>query len=168
MNTEILQTEVAYYRHLQDELKKSYSQIDDETVADTLEGISDFPQLLEEVVRSGLEDESLIAALKERADAMGARLSRLKERFQKKRQLVAWALGAAGMPRLKACDFVVSLCEGATRLSVEDEQAIPSEYLVPQPPKLDRAGVTAALKRGENLSGARLVQGEPYITVSTR
>jgi hypothetical protein len=168
MNTEVLQTEAAYYRNLQDQLKQAYVEIDDETLTDTLEGLSEFPQLVEQIVRSGLEDEDFIAALKARTDIMSGRLSRLKERFQKKRQLVAWALGAAGMTNLKACDFVVSLCEGATRLSVEDEGAIPTAYFVPQPPKLDRAGVTATLKRGETLAGAKLVQGEPYITVSTR
>ena len=33
---------------------------------------------------------------------------------------------------------------------------------------LDRARVTAALKRGEAVDGAKLVQSQPYITVSTR
>jgi hypothetical protein len=168
MNTEILRSEAAHYRMLQDQLKQDYAGLDDETLADTLEGISDLPQIIEEIVRSGLEDEALIAGLKLRMDAMAARLARLKERHQKKRALAAYAMGAAGLPKLKACDFSVSISEGALRLEVSDESFIPAIYFVPQPAKLDRAGVTAALKRGEVVVGAQLVQGQPYISVSTR
>ena len=168
MNTEILCSEAAHYRMLQDQIKQDYAGLDDETLADTLEGLSDLPQIIEEIVRSGLDDEALIAGLKLRCDAMAARLSRLKERHQKKRQLAAWAMGAAGLPKLKACDFSVSLSEGALRLEVSDESFVPAIYFVPQPAKLDRAGITAALRRGEMVEGAQLVQGQPYISVSTR
>jgi len=168
MNTEILRSEAAHYSLLRDQIREDYGNLDDETLADTLEGISDLPQMIEEIVRSSLEDEAMIASLKLRAEAMAARLSRLKERHQKKRQLVAWAMGAAGLAKLKACDFSVSVSEGALRLEVRDESFVPEIYFVPQPAKLDRAGITAALKRGEVVEGAQLVQGQPYISVSTR
>jgi len=50
--------------------------------------------------------------LKTRADAVAARLNRLKERYQKKRKLAAWALGSAGLAKLSAVDFSVALSEG--------------------------------------------------------
>lgn len=167
-STELIKTEVVHYQMLAGQLKADYGAIDDDTLADTLEGLSDLPQMIEEIIRSSLEDEAMIAGLKIRADAMAARLARLRERHQKKRQLAAWALGAAGMPRLKAVDFTVSLSEGALRLEISDESKIPQHYLIPQPPKPDRAGITHALKQGRILEGAALVQGQPYITVSTR
>ena len=89
MSQELLRTEATHYRALQIQLKEDYANLDDETLTDTLEGLSDLPQLIEEIVRSSLEDEAMIAGLKIRADAMAGRLSRLKERHQKKRQLVA-------------------------------------------------------------------------------
>ena len=168
MNTELLRVEAAHYRLLSDQLKLDYAALDDETMADTLEGLSDLPQMIEEVVRSSLEDEDLISALKSRADVLATRLSRLKERHQKKRQLAAWALGAAGMPKIRAADFTVSLSEGSLRLEIQDETKLPSIYLVPQPAKPDRAAITAALKIGTAVEGAGLVQGLPYITVSVR
>ena len=164
----ILHSEAAQYRALSDQLKTDYASLDDETLADTLEGLSDLPAMIEEIIRSSLEDEAMIAGLKTRADAMAERLSRLKERHHKKRQLAAWALGAAGLAKLKAEDFTVSLSEGALRLEISDESKIPPHYLIPQPPKPDRAGITHALKQGRILEGASLVQGRPYITVSTR
>ena len=168
MNSQVIRSEAAQYRALSDRLKLDYGQLDDETLADTLEGLSDLPQMIEEIVRSSLDDEAMIAGLKLRADAMAARLSRLKERHHKKRQLAAFALGSAGMARLKANDFTVSLSEGALRLEISDESKIPQHYLVPQPAKPDRAGITHALKQGRLMEGACLVQGQPYITVSTR
>jgi hypothetical protein len=168
MNTEVLRTEAAHYRLLQDQLKQDYAGLDDETLADTLEGLSELPEMIEEIVRSSLDDEAMIAGLKLRADAMAERLCRLRERHQKKRQLAAWALGAAGLARMKAPEFSVSLSEGAVRLEVSDESRLPALYLVPQPAKPDRAAITAALKRGEAVEGATLVQGQPYISVSTR
>ena len=168
MNTEILRCETVNYRALLDQLRQDYEDLDDETLFDTLEGLSDFPDLVAELVRSALDDEAMILGLKLRCDAMAARMSRLKERHQKKRSMAAWAMGMAGLPKLKQPDFSVSLSEGAFRLEVQDECAVPELYFVPQPPKLDKAAITAALKRGEAVDGALLVQGQPYITVSTQ
>jgi hypothetical protein len=124
--------------------------------------------MIEEIVRSSLEDEAMMAGLKVRADGMAARLARLKERHAKKRQLAAWALGSAGIARLMAADFSVSLSEGAVRLEIANESELPSDYLIPQPPKPDRTAITNALKQGAAVEGARLVQGQPYIVVSSR
>ena len=97
------------YGHLAAQLKSQYLDIDDETLADTLQGLSDLPEMIEEVIRSSLEDEAMIAGLKARAEAMASRLSRLQDRRHKKRELVTYALGVAGIPKLCACDFTVSL-----------------------------------------------------------
>lgn len=164
----VVQNEALRYRLLSDDLKEAYEEIDDETLSDTLEGISEFPALIEEIVRSSLDDEAMIAGLKTRADAMAARLARLKERYQKKRQLAAKALGSAGLAKLQAVDFTVALSEGALRLEIKDESKLAIDYLIPQPPKPDRAAITAALKNGIALEGASLVEGQPYIVVSIR
>jgi hypothetical protein len=56
MNSEFLRTELSHYLILGDQLKAQYADIDDETLRDTLEGISELPQLIQEVVRSSLDD----------------------------------------------------------------------------------------------------------------
>jgi len=168
MNQDVLRIEAAHYRLLSDQLKQDYAALDDETLADTLEGLSELPAMIEEIVRSSLDDEAMISGLKSRAEAMAARLSRLKERHHKKRQLAAWALGAAGLGKLGCAEFSVQLSEGALRLEISDETKLPADYLIPQPAKPDRAGITHALKQGRIIEGAHLVQGQPYITVSSR
>ncbi len=167
-STELLKSEVFHYQILSDRLKAHYGEIDDETLRDTLEGISHLPDVIKEVVRSSLEDESLVAALKVRLEEMQARLDRFKTRAEKKRELVCWAMGHAGFDRLQAEDFSVSLRQGAQRLEIVDEAQIPSEYLVPLPPRLDRTLLLSKLKRGSSVPGAILGYGQPHIAVRVR
>jgi hypothetical protein len=160
-----LHFEANNYLILTEQLKARWADIDDETLADTLEGISKLPDLICQIVRSGLEDEVLFQALKQRIDEMQSRLSRLKERHDKKRAMAAWAMHHSEIRRIQAPDFSLSLRPGSLRLEVFDDARIPAQFLVPQPPRIDRAGLAAVLKRGEAIDGATLVQGEPIIQV---
>ena len=161
----IMHSEVNKYLILAEQLKARFGEIDEETLADTLEGVSQLPEMITEIVRSGLEDEVLVNALKQRMDEMQTRLTRLKERHDKKRAMAAWAMSQAEIRRIQASDFSLSLRPGSQRLEVCDETRLPLQFLVPQPPRLDRAGISALLKRGETVEGAVLVQGEPTIQV---
>ena len=166
--TEILRTEVTHHLILADQLKESYAEIDDETLRDTLEGISDLPEAISAVVRSSLEDEAYIRGLKGRLEDLQARLSRLKERYDKKRALARWAMVEADLEKVMAEDLSVSLRKGAEKLEVIDESRVPEGYFVPQPAKLDRKSLTEALKHGEMVDGALLVMADPTITVRVR
>ena len=75
---------------------------------------------------------------------------------------------AAHLERMQAPDFSVSLRQGPPRLEVLDEAQIPDLFLVPQAPRLDRAGILHALKRGEAIEGAVLLEGEAHIQVRTK
>ena len=108
-----MRTEISTYLILADQLKARYAELDDDTLADTLEGISQLPDLITEIVRSGLEDDVLASALKQRLDDMQARLARLKERYDKKRALAAWAMSQAEIRRVQAPDFSLSLRPGS-------------------------------------------------------
>ena len=165
---DVMQLEVGRYRLLADKLKAEFTAIDDETLSDTLEGISDLPEMIEAIVRSSLEDECLVEALKLRLDTMNARLSRFKERFDKKRHLACWAMGSAGINKIDIVDFSVSWCEGSQKAEIQDAAKLPEAYLVPVAAKIDRASLLTALKRGDVIEGASLIKGEAYITVRAR
>jgi len=164
----VLAAEVGRYTSISSKLREDFSGIDDETLTDTLEGLSTLPDLLNALVRSSLEDEALAAALKARIGDMKARLERLEQRQDRKRELVCGAMTHAGLAKLSAEDFSVSLRQGTPRLQVKDESVIPAFFLVPQPPKVDRADLLNALKRGEEVVGAVLEDGIPHIQVRTR
>src|SRR5262245_66238113 len=101
-SAEILRPEISHYLILADQLKALYEDIDDETLRDTLEGISDLPELIKAIVRSSLEDEVLIGALKQRVEDMQARLSRFKDRFERKRELASWAMTRADIGKISS------------------------------------------------------------------
>jgi hypothetical protein len=165
---EVLRLEAAHYRLLADQLKAEYGALDDDTLRDTMEGVSELPQMIEGLVRSALDDEALITGLKSRLDAMSERLARIKERHEKKRGLAAWAMGSAGIPKMEVPDFGVSLCAGMQRLMISDPTKIPDQFLVPQPSKLDRTAIATALKGGEIIEGAVFETGNPFIAVRAK
>jgi len=167
-STDLLRSEVTHYQILADQLKTYYRDIDDETLQDTLEGISSLPELIQGLIRSSLEDEVFVTALKARLDDMQARLSRFKARFDKKRELACWAMANADIGKIQAEDFSLSLRQGPPRLEIIDEARIPEEFIVPQPPRLDRAGLLSALKRGDSIPGTFLVSGDLHISVRVK
>lgn len=168
ISTPALSNEVGRYLTYAAELKAAYRDIDEETLADTLEGLSDLPDLLKEVLRSSLEDEGLVEALRLRLSDMQDRLSRLRLRAQRKRDLAGEVMEKSGLAKLTAPDFSASLRTSPVRAEIIDETKLPETFFTPQPPKLDRLGLLAALKQGIALDGARLVSGGMHLQVRTK
>ena len=59
--TEAVGHELNNFRLLRDHLLLQIPDIDPETLADTLEGITDLREMLAEIIRSALDDEALAA-----------------------------------------------------------------------------------------------------------
>jgi hypothetical protein len=77
--------------------KVQFPDADEETLVDTLEGLTDFHEIVAIVVRSQLEDLSLAAALRGRMGGMHERLVRLKDRLTGSAKSVG-----IGVPRTRA------------------------------------------------------------------
>jgi len=90
-------TELSKYRLAREQLLLEYPSIDDETLDDTLEGITDLHEMIAAVIRSALVDEALHAGLRGRLDDMKERMSRLELRATKKRELALQAMSEAGL-----------------------------------------------------------------------
>jgi hypothetical protein len=165
MNT--LGFELARYQLLKQRVLDDCSTLDEETLHDTLEGITDLQEMIAAVIRSALVDEALHAGLRSRLDDMRTRLSRLELRASKKRELALHAMSEAGLAKLEQPDFTASTRAGSPRLIVVCEQAIPESYWLPQPPKLDRQGLLGDLKRGSAIPGAQLSNPKPVLMVRT-
>jgi len=163
-----LSFEAARYLHLRERIIATYPQTDEETLADTLEGITDLHQMIAAVIRSALVDEALQSGLRTRLDEMRARLSRLQERGAKKRQIALEAMSEVGLKKLEQPDFTASARSGPPGLVVISEEKIPLDFWVPQPPKLDRQGLLSSLKRGQAVRGVELSNPKPCLSVRTK
>ena len=163
-----LRLESLTYQTLKERLLTENPDLDEETLADTLEGITDLHEMIAAVIRSALVDEALQVGLRHRVDEMKGRLSRLGERAGKKRQLAVDAMSEVGLSKLEQPDFTASARAGTPSLVVIAEEAIPQAYWRPQPPKLDRQAVLSELKRGDGIPGAQLSNPKPVLTVRTK
>ena len=75
-------TEVSKYQLLRQRLLIDFPSTDEETLSDTLEGITDLHEMIAAVIRSALVDEALHAGLRFRLDDMKERMSRLESKSQ--------------------------------------------------------------------------------------
>ena len=161
-------TEVSKYQLLRQRLLMDFPSTDEETLTDTLEGITDLHEMIAAVIRSALVDEALHAGLRFRVDDMRERLSRLELRATKKRQLALDAMTEVGLTKLEQPDFTASARAGSPALVVIAEDRIPETYWLPQPPKLDRQAILGELRRGLDIPGAQMSNPKPVLSVRTR
>ncbi len=160
-----LSAEVQNYVALREALKVEFAEIDDETLEDTLEGLTEVRAIVAQVVRSSLSDEMMAEALKRRIDEMRERLARIEGGRERKRELALTALRRLGLQKLVEADFTVSIRNGAPAVEVIDELRIPKEFWVAQEPKLNRGALYRALKTGTSVPGALMDQGTPVLSV---
>ena len=159
-------TEITRFTDLRRRLLELHPQIDEQTLADTLEGATNLREALEALVRSALEDECLAKALKERIETMRGRLGRLEARASSKRQVVVEGMSVADMSKIVAPDFTASVRTGPPGVEIVDESELPIDFLVPQAPKPDKRLILDALTRGTFVPGALLAQ--PKVSLAVR
>jgi hypothetical protein len=163
-----LSIEASKFQLLRNQLLERYPQADDETLADTLEGITDLHEMIAAVIRSALLDEALGSGLRVRLGDMKERLWRLEVRASTKRELALQAMSETGLTKLEQPDFTASTRAGVPALVVVSEQTIPEAYWLTQPPKLDRQGLLGELKRGGAIPGVELSNPKPVLMVRTK
>jgi hypothetical protein len=156
------------YRAVRERIRTQDPELDEQTLADTVEGLTDLHEILAAIVRAALADEALAAGLKARIAEMQERLERLQERATKRRQVVKDTMVELDLKKLTAPDFSVSVRPGMPALLVIDEAAVPSIYWEPREPRLDRQGLLAELKQGSEITGVTLSNPEPVLSVRTK
>ena len=158
----------ATYRAIRDRIKAQDPQIDEQTLADTVEGLTDLHEIVQAVIRSALADEALARGLKCRISDMQGRLDRLEDRASKRRQIAKDVMVELDLKKLNAPDFTASIREGIPSLMVLDEEAVPSIYWQPSEPRLNRQELAYELKQGAEIAGVALSDPEPVLSVRTR
>ena len=156
------------YRSVRDRIQSEDPQIDEQTLADTVEGLTDLHEIVAAIIRSALADEALATGLKSRVAEMQDRLERLQDRASKRRQIAKEVMVELDLKKITAPDFTVSIRPGTPALMVLDEAAVPSIFWQPSAPKLNRQGLLSELKEGGEIAGVTLSNPEPVLSVRTR
>lgn len=142
--------------------------LDEQALADTVEGLTDLQEIVQAIIRSALSDETLATALKCRIADMQDRLTRLQDRARKRRQIARDVMTELDLKKLTAADFTATIRSGTPSLIVIDEDAVPKTYWEPGEPRLRRQLLAYELKQGAEIAGVALSNPEMVLSVRTR
>jgi hypothetical protein len=156
------------YQSIRDRIRAEDATIDEQTLADTVEGLTDLHEIVAAIVRAALADEALATGLKGRIAEMRDRLTRLQVCAAKRRQIAKDVMVELDIKKITAPDFTVSIRPGMPSLLVLDEAAVPSIYWQEVAPRLNRQGLLNELKEGADIKGVTLSNPEPVLSVRTK
>jgi hypothetical protein len=157
-----------HYRTIRDRLQAEDPKIDEQTLADTVEGLTDLYEIIAAIIRAALADEALATGLKGRIAEMQDRLERLQDCAAKRRRIAKDVMIELDLKKITAPDFTVSIRPGTPALLVLDEAAVPSIYWEPREPRLNRQELLNELKGGAEVEGVALSNPEPILSVRTK
>src|SRR5262249_56235090 len=109
-------------------------QIDEQTLTDTVEGLTDLHEILTAIIRAALADQALATGLEGRIGEMQARRDRLQDRAAQRRQIANDAMVELDLKKLSAPDFTASIRPRTPALMVTDYAAVPAIYPAPRQP----------------------------------
>lgn len=163
-----IQLTTMQYQVIRDRIRALDRDLDEGTLSDTLEGLSDLHEILAAIVRDALTNEAFAVGLRTRIGTMEERLNRLLDRAAKHREIVREAMIETEVKKVSASDLTIILRPGSPALVVADESAIPAEFWVPREPRLNRQELLTQLKAGVEIQGAQLSNPQPVVTVRTK
>jgi hypothetical protein len=157
------------YRRYRDELLAEHPDLaeDGETLADTLEGISDLPDFIAKFIRNARRDEAFSDGLAVLIKDEQERKSRLQARADKYRRIAQWLMESIEMGKIEQPDFIASIRNVPPKVEVTDEAALPDQYvrIVRSP---DKTAIKADLVAGKNVPGATLGNGSVTLSVRSK
>lgn len=163
-----LSVEAAKYSALKEQLIATHQDLDEETLMDTLEGLSDLDDIIAGAIRSAIHDETLASSLKIRLHDLKVRLGRLQARAKAKRAACAAAMVRAELRSITKDDVTISLRKPADELEIFNPDRVPPEYWTTSAPVLSKRALSEALKSGIAVDGVRLTPASPSLTVRVK
>lgn len=160
--------ELSIHEYLHRKLAVQFPDADEQTLSDTVEGLTDLTDKLTTVTSSLLDDRSLAASIRHRITDMQERCKRIESSAEKKKALITDVMEQANLKKITAPEFTLSLRRSAAKLVILHEDDLPDHYWKAQAPKLDRQSILADLKSGQTLPGAKLDNATPTISIRTK
>ena len=148
----------AAHRQLADRL--SDLDLDDQTIADTLEGeAGDLMEKGTNVAKVFRNLESFAAQIKEAEANMAARRKAVEKRAESLKQYLKTNMELAGISKIESPWFVISIKQNPESVQIDDAVALPIDYMretVSYAP--DKKMIAASIKDGFEVPGAHLAR----------
>ena len=145
-----------------DAAKLADLDLDDATLADTLESLSgDFEEKATNTIMVSRNLGATSQAIREAAAAMLERAKAIDNRVDTLKKRVYEAMQTTGITRIECPWFVLSISNNPPSVDVFDSLQIPQDYMreIPATSAPDKAKIKTALGDGKDVPGARIVQG---------
>lgn len=140
--------------------------LDAQTVADTLEGLSgELEVKAQNVAYVALNFEAAAEAIKAHAAKQTARAKALNARAEALRDYLARSMDAVGMQKIEGPGVKMSFRKSSA-VAIDGEDLIPDEYMrQPEtpPPAPDKVAIAAAIKAGIQVPGAHMEQRKTLV-----
>lgn len=139
-------------------------EIPPEEIVDTLNALDgDIKEKAVQVAAFTRNLDMLSHAIREAGKAMLARADRVERRADGIRNYLLFQCQVARITKIEAPWFVLSVRKNPPGVIIDDDHAIPDEYMVqpePPPPRPDKTKIKDAIKSGKVVPGAHLTQTE--------
>ena len=135
--------------------------LDPEVMKDTLDSINDaIESKAENIAKLVRNLESDVSAYKEEEDRLKAKRQATENKVKWLKTYLEDNMKLTGKTKFKSGMFNFSIQKNPASVNITDEKIIPGEFLIPQPPKVDKTSLKEILKRGIEVPGAELKQTE--------
>lgn len=134
--------------------------LDEQTIADTLEGMTGAIELKAQNVGYVIRNcEALAAQIKDAEDAMAARRKALENRAARISNYLLHNMQACGISKIECPEFKMSIRNNPESVVIDAESMLPETFMTSPPPpapKPDKSAIKAAIKAGQEVTGAHL------------
>lgn len=140
---------------------------DEETFLDTLDGQTDFMDILERLARYRLEATAYEDAARAMAETYTSRAKRLAEKQIRLAEMIGEIMDTIEKDKIALPTATISRTKPRTKVEIIDEAQIPTQlHRIKSSP--DLTAIKKQLEAGEIVPGAQLTEGKPSITVRVK
>lgn len=137
--------------------------LDEQTVADTLEGLSGGLEVKALNVACFMRNlEATASAIKGAEEQMAARRKAIERRAERIREYLKTQMERCAIHKIEAPYFTLAIRHNPPAVHVEAPELVPQEFVKtppPPPPSIDKKAIAEALKAGRDVPGCRLERG---------
>lgn len=135
--------------------------IDPDVLADTMEGLSgEIEVKADGYAKVIAELNSAIAGLKAEIERLTNRKTTMENNVKYLKSALQFAMETTGKTKFKTELFSFSIQKNPASVVITDESRVAHDYMIPQPPKIDKKAIKEALNEGFEFDWAHLEQSQ--------